>query len=42
VFSVNMLLRWEQDSRQPEGPRRACIRVIERAPKAVQRALRAV
>ncbi|MSO76712.1 MAG: helix-turn-helix domain-containing protein [Alphaproteobacteria bacterium] len=41
-FSVNTLRHWEQGSRQPEGPTRAYLRVIERAPKAVQKALRAV
>jgi putative transcriptional regulator len=41
-FSVNTLRHWEQGSRQPEGPTRAYLRVIERAPKAVQKALQAV
>ena len=40
-FSVNTLRHWEQGSRQPEGPTRAYLLVIERAPKAVQRALQA-
>jgi len=40
-FSVNTLRHWEQGSRQPEGPTRAYLLVIERAPKAVQKALRA-
>jgi putative transcriptional regulator len=40
-FSVNTLRHWEQGSRQPEGPTRAYLVVIERAPKAVQKALRA-
>ncbi len=40
-FSVNTLRHWEQGSRQPEGPTRAYLRVIERAPQAVQQALRA-
>jgi putative transcriptional regulator len=40
-FSVNTLRHWEQDQRQPEGPTRAYLRVIERAPRAVQKALRA-
>ena len=40
-FSVNTLRHWEQGSRQPEGPTRACLLVIERAPKAVQKALQA-
>jgi putative transcriptional regulator len=40
-FSVNTLRHWEQGSRQPEGPARAYLLVIERAPKAVQKALQA-
>lgn len=40
-FSVNTLRHWEQGRRQPEGPTRAYLLVIERAPKAVQKALRA-
>ena len=40
-FSVNTLRHWEQGKRRPEGPTRAYLLVIERAPKAVQRALRA-
>src|SRR6266702_2342136 len=40
-FSVNTLRHWEQGKRQPEGPTRAYLLVIERAPKAVQEALRA-
>ncbi|MFZ5835446.1 MAG: helix-turn-helix domain-containing protein [Pseudomonadota bacterium] len=40
-FSVNTLRHWEQGKRQPEGPTRAYLLVIERAPKAVQKALRA-
>jgi putative transcriptional regulator len=39
-FSVNTLRHWEQGSRQPEGPTRAYLIVIDRAPDAVQRALR--
>ena len=38
-FSVNTLRRWEQGARQPEGPTRTYLLVIERAPKAVQKAL---
>jgi putative transcriptional regulator len=38
-FSVNTLRHWEQGKRQPEGPTRAYLLVIDRAPKAVQRAL---
>jgi putative transcriptional regulator len=40
-FNINTLRHWEQGMRQPEGPARAYLRVIERAPKAVQEALRA-
>ena len=40
-FSVSTLRHWEQGSRQPEGPTRAYLLVIERAPKAVQKALQA-
>jgi hypothetical protein len=31
--SVNALRHWEQGKRQPEGPTRAYLLVIERAPK---------
>ena len=37
--SVNTLRHWERGSRQPEGPTRAYLVVIDREPKAVQRAL---
>jgi len=40
-FSVNTLRHWEQGLRQPEGVTRAYLLVIDRAPKAVQKALRA-
>ena len=40
-FSVNTLRHWEQGSRRPEGPTRAYLLVIERAPKAVRKALQA-
>jgi putative transcriptional regulator len=40
-FSVNTLRHWEQGTRQPEGPSRAYLIVIDRAPKTVQKALRA-
>ena len=40
-FSINTLRHWEQGSRQPEGPTRAYLQVIDRAPKAVQKALQA-
>lgn len=39
-FSVHTLRKWEQDGRQPEGPARAYLRVIERNPQAVMEALR--
>ncbi|MDE2183350.1 MAG: helix-turn-helix domain-containing protein [Alphaproteobacteria bacterium] len=38
-FSVNTLRHWEQGKRVPEGPTRAYLLVIDRAPKTVQRAL---
>jgi putative transcriptional regulator len=38
-FSVNTLRHWEQGRRVPEGPTRAYLMVIDRAPKAVQKAL---
>jgi putative transcriptional regulator len=40
-FSVNTLRHWERGSRQPEGPTRAYLLVIARAPRAVQKALQA-
>lgn len=40
-FSVNTLRHWEQGVRQPEGPARAYLLVIDRAPDAVRKALRA-
>ena len=39
-FSVNTLRHWEQGRRVPEGPTRAYLLVIDREPKAVQKALR--
>jgi putative transcriptional regulator len=39
-FSINTLRHWEQRKREPEGPTRAYLLVIDRAPNAVQRALR--
>jgi putative transcriptional regulator len=39
-FSINTLRHWEQGKREPEGPTRAYLLVIHRAPAAVQRALR--
>lgn len=38
-FSINTVRHWEQGSRRPEGPTRAYLLVIERAPKAVRKAL---
>src|SRR5258706_8036720 len=38
-FSINTLWHWEQGKREPEGPTRAYVLVINRAPAAVQRAL---
>jgi len=40
-FSINTLRHWEQGKRQPEGPARAYLRVIQRQPKVVQKALQA-
>ncbi len=40
-FSLNTLRHWEQGRRVPEGPARVYLLVIDRAPKAVQKALRA-
>jgi putative transcriptional regulator len=40
-FSINTLRHWEQGSRRPEGPTRAYLLVIDRAPDAVQKALHA-
>lgn len=40
-FSVNTLRHWEHGKRVPEGPTRAYLLVIDRAPKAVRKALRA-
>ncbi len=40
-FNVHTLRHWEQGLRQPEGPARAYLVVIDRDPKAVQKALRA-
>ena len=40
-FSVNTLRHWEQGKRQPEGPTRAYLLVIDRNPVAVRKALEA-
>ena len=37
-FSVNTLRHWEQGKSQPEGPMRAYLLVIDRAPKALEAA----
>ena len=39
-FSVNTLRHWEQGRRVPEGPTRAYLMVIDREPRAVEKALR--
>ena len=39
-FSINTLRHWEQGTREPEGPTRAYLMVIERAPRVVEKALR--
>jgi putative transcriptional regulator len=39
-FSINTLRHWERGKREPEGPTRAYLLVIDRAPQAVQKALR--
>ncbi len=39
-FSIKTLRHWEQKQRVPEGPTRAYLLVIDRNPKAVQKALR--
>jgi putative transcriptional regulator len=38
-FELDALQNWEQGRRRPEGPARALLRVIEREPEAVARAL---
>ncbi len=38
-FSVGTIRNWERGSRQPEGPARAYLTVIDRDPDAVRRAL---
>lgn len=40
-FSVDTLRHWEQGKRRPEGPARAYLLVIERAPATVRKVLRA-
>lgn len=38
-FKLDALQNWEQGRRRPEGAARALLRVIEREPEAVKRAL---
>ena len=38
-FKLDALQNWEQGRRRPEGAARAFLRVIEREPETVQRAL---
>jgi putative transcriptional regulator len=40
-FSARTLQKWELGERQPEGPARAYLTVIDRNPKAVEEALNA-
>jgi putative transcriptional regulator len=40
-FSINTLRHWEQGKRRPEGPTRAYLLVIDRAPGTVRKVLRA-
>jgi putative transcriptional regulator len=39
-FNITTLRHWEQGRRFPEGPTRAYLVVIDREPKAVEKALR--
>jgi putative transcriptional regulator len=39
-FNITTLRHWEQGRRVPEGPTRAYLLVIDREPKAVEKALR--
>ena len=39
-FNITTLRHWEQGRRVPEGPARAYLIVIDREPKAVEKALR--
>lgn len=39
--SVRTLQNWEQGRREPEGPAKALLRVVERSPEAVLHALHA-
>ena len=39
--SIKTLQNWEQGRREPEGPAKALLRVVEKAPQAVMSALHA-
>jgi putative transcriptional regulator len=39
-FNITTLRHWEQGRRVPDGPARAYLRVIDREPEAVEKALR--
>ncbi len=39
-FNINTLRHWEQGRRVPDGTARAYLRVIDREPRAVEKALR--
>jgi putative transcriptional regulator len=39
-FNINTLRHWEQGRRVPDGTARAYLKVIDREPEAVQKALR--
>jgi putative transcriptional regulator len=39
-FNINTLRHWEQGRRVPDGTARAYLRVIDREPEAVRKALR--
>lgn len=39
-FSIRTLQQWEQGRAQPDGPARVLLTIIDRAPKAVESALR--
>jgi putative transcriptional regulator len=39
-FNINTLRHWEQGRRVPDGTARAYLRVIDREPEVVQKALR--
>ncbi len=38
-FALGSLRNWEQGHRRPDGPARVLLTIIDREPKAVQRAL---